>query len=245
MADKLNSGVKSILSKFKDGCIKLKLLEGNEELCNQIQYILKTEGENNDYATKILNLEESLKNEQLFYLNKTGISSNALPKNIQLETASKILQEAGIDDYNSDSLFTKYMSMIEMCNKQKNIIDDIDEHINKLKLEIEQQNDLRCELSNITYIPIGYTAEPIDIKPIEKVKTVNNYEEIVELVKKISDIKKKQIDICKETSELKSEQQKMFHGLPPNMDHANMAVQIAEQTMKSMSKKLVEKIGQK
>lgn len=245
MADKLNSGMKSILSKFKDSCSKLEQLEGNKELCNQIQYILKTEEENIDYATKISNLEESIKNEQSFYLNKTGISTNILSKNIQLESASKMLQEAGIDDYNSNSLFTKYMSMIEICNKQKKFIDDIDEHINKLKVEIEQQDDLKCELSNITYIPMGYTAVPIDIKPNEKVQTVDNYEEIVELVKKIANIKKKQVDICKEASELKSKQRKLYHGLPPNIDQAKMAVQITEQTMKSISKKLMEKIGHK
>lgn len=137
------------------------------------------------------------------------------------------------------------MSIIEICDEQKKFVDDIDEHINKLKIEIEQQNDLKCELSNISYVPTGYTAELIDIKPIEKIQTVNNCEEIIELVKKIDDIKKKQADICKETSELKSEQKKMYHGLPPNMDQAIMAVQIAEKTMKTMSKKLMEELVKK
>jgi len=133
MEDKLNSGMKLILRKFEESGNKLKLLEGNKELYNQMQYILKTEGDDINYFTKISNLEESIKNEQSFYLNKMGISSNTLPENIQLESASKILQEAGIDDYNSNSLFTKYMSIIEICDEQKKLVDDIDEHINKLK----------------------------------------------------------------------------------------------------------------
>ncbi|KAL5244928.1 hypothetical protein ACI65C_012338 [Semiaphis heraclei] len=243
--EKLNMGMKSILNEFEVSCNKVKQLKDNKELCSQMEYILKTlsnEGEKNDYASQLSNFKESVKNEQLFYFNKTGISHNFLSKNVQLESAAIILQETGIDDYNTSSLFTKYMSMIEKCNKQKEFIDDIDEHLNKLKIVIEQQNDLKCELSNINYSPVGYTAEPINIKPIKSTQTVENCEEIVTLVKKITDIEKKQEEIHSATSELKSEQKKMYHGLPPNMDQAMMAVQIAEQAMKAITKKLMEKL---
>lgn len=243
--EKLNMGMKSIVSEFEVSCDKAKQLKDNKELYNQMKYTVKKlsiEGESIDYATQLSNFSEALKNEQLFYFNKTGISQNFLSRDVQLESAANILQETGIDDYNASSLFTKYLSMIEKCNKQKEFIDDIDEHLNKLKMIIEQQNDLKCELSNINYSPIGYTAEPINIKPIESIQTVDNCDEIVKLVKKITDIEKKQEEICSETSELKSEQKKLYHGLPPNMDQAMMAVQIAEQTMKAITKKLMEKL---
>jgi len=248
-AEKLNLGIKSIVRKIQNSCDKIKLLEGNDELCNQMQCIVKflsDEGEDIDYATKILNLEESLKNEQSFYLNKTGISLNTLPNNIQLESTANILQEAGIDDdYYSNCLFTKYMSIIEKCKKENEFIDDIDKHINKLKLIIEQQDELKCKLSNITYKPVCYTDEPINITPIESVQTIDNCENIIELIKNIADMENKLTDISKETSELRSEHKRIYHELPPNMDQATMAVQIAEQTMKSVSKKLVEKLGKK
>jgi len=246
-ADKLNMGIKSIASEVQHSCDKLKLLGGNDELYDQMQCIVKSllaEGEAVGFATKMLNHEESLKNEQSFYLNKTGISLNTLPSNEQLEIAAKILQETGIDDYYSDCLFTKYMSMIEKCKKENEFIDNIDENINKLKLVIEQQ-DLKCELSNVPNKLFGYMDEPININPIENVQTVDNCEQIVELVKKIADIEKKLTDISKKTSELKSEKKKIYHELPPNMDKATLAVQIAEQTMKSVSKKLVEKLEKK
>lgn len=247
-ADKLNKGIKSIASEVHRSCDKVKLLGGNNELYNQMQSILKAlsaEGEDVDFATKILNHEECLKNEQSFYLNKTGISFNTLPNNIQLELAANILQETGIDDYYSDCLFIKYISMIEKCKKENKLIDDIDESINKLKLVIEQQDDLKCELSNIINKPFDYMDKPINITPIDSVQTVDNWEQIVELIKKIADVENKLTDISKKTSELKSEKKKIFHGLPPNMDQATLAVQIAEQTMKSISKKLVEKLEKK
>ncbi|XP_008187544.1 uncharacterized protein LOC103310595 [Acyrthosiphon pisum] len=183
--EKLNMGMKSILSEFEVSCDKAKQLKDNKELYNQMKYTVKKlsiEGESHDYATQLSNFKEALKNEQLFYFNKTGISQNFLSKDVQLESAAKILQET------------------------------------------------------------GYTAEPINIKPIESIQTVDNCDEIVKLVKKITDIEKKQEEICSETSELKSEQKKMYHGLPPNMDQAMMAVQIAEQAMKAITKKLMEKL---
>jgi len=243
--EKLNMGMKSIVSEFEVSRDKVKQLKDNNELLNQMEYTVKNvsiQGENNDYATQILNFKESVKNEQLFYSNKTGISLHFLSTNEHIEPAANILQETGIDDYNSSSLFTKYSSMIEKCSKQKQFIDDIDEHLNKLKTIVDQQNDLKCELSNINYSPVGYTAEPINIKPIESIQTLDNCDEIVKLVKKITEIEKKQVEICSETSELKSEQKKLYHGLPPNMDQAMMAVQIAEQTLKSITKKLMEKL---
>lgn len=245
-AEKINAGIKSIASELKTSCEKVKLLEGNEEFHNQMQCVYKslsTENENNDYASEMLNLED-LVNEQSFYLNKTGVSVNTL-ENIPLDYAANILQETGIDDYNSNSLFTKYLSTIEKCNEKKKFIDGIDELINKLKIVIEQQNDLKCNLSNISYLPVGYTAKPIDTELIKSIETVDNYKKIVEVVKNIADIEKNQTNICKQISELKSEQNKMFHGLPPNVDQATMAVQITEQKMKSMSKQLVDKIGKK
>lgn len=243
--EKLNMGMKSIVSEFKVSCDKVKQLKDNNELYNQMEYIVNTlsiEGENNNYATNILNFKESVENEKLFYSNKTGSSLNFLSKNEQLEYATNILQETGIDDYNANSIFTKYLSIIEKCNKQKELIDDIDEYLNKLKIVIEQQNDLKCELSNINYSPVGYIAEPISIKSIDTIQTVDNCDAIVKLVKKITDIENKQEKICSETSELKSTQKKIYHGLPPNMDQALMAVQMAEQTMKSITKKLMEKL---
>ncbi|XP_060837168.1 uncharacterized protein LOC132919518 [Rhopalosiphum padi] len=243
--EKLNLGMKSIISEFQVSCDKIKQLKHNNEFYNKMEHIVKTlsnEGENNNYATKILNFKESVENEKLFFSNKTGISFDFLSKNVQLEYAANILQETGIDDYNANSIFTKYLSVIEKCNKQKELIDDIDEYLNKLKIVIEQQNDLKCELSNINYSPVGYIAEPINIKPIESIQTVDDCDAIVKLVKKITDIEQKQEKIYSETSELKSAQKKMYHGLPPNMDQAMMAVQIAEQTMKSVTKKLMEKL---
>jgi len=245
--NKLNVGIKSIVNKVQQSCDKVKLLEGNDELYNQMQYIVKSllsKEEDIDYATKLLNLEESLKNERSFYLNKTGISLNTLPNNVQLESAAKILQETGIDnDYNSNCLFTKYMSMIEKCMKENEFIDDIDKHINKLKLIIEQQDDLKYELSNIAYKPETYTNESVNITPIENVQSIDNCDKIIELIKKIAEIENELVDISNETSKLKSEQKKIYHELPPNMDQATMAVQIAERTMNSISKKLVEKLG--
>lgn len=243
--EKLNMGMRSILSEFEVSCNKIKQLKDNQELQNQMEYIIKTlsiEGQDNDYATNISNFKEIVKNEQLFYLNKTGISIDSLSKNVQLESAANILQETGNDDYNASSIYTKYMSIIKKCKKQKEFIDDIDDHLNKLKIVIDQQNDLKCELSNINYSPVGYTPEPIIIKPIESIQTVDNCDEIVKLIKKITEIENKQVEICSKTSELKSEQKKLYHGLPPNMEQAMMAVQIAEQTMKSVSKKLMEKL---
>lgn len=243
--DKLNAGLKSIINELEVSRDKVKLLEDNHELYNEIQCIVKSlldDVENINCATQILNLHESLKNEKLFYLSKTGISVNTLPENIQLQTATDILLETGIDDYNSNSLFSKYMSMIEKCSKEKELMDDIDQCINKLKIVTEQQNDLKCGLSNITYMPVGYTAELIPVKSIENVQINENCAKIVELMKKIANIEKKQLDICKAIAEMKSEQKKMYHGLPPSMDKAIMAVQIAEKTMKSVSKKLVEKL---
>ncbi|XP_025194329.1 uncharacterized protein LOC112593951 [Melanaphis sacchari] len=243
--EKLNMGMKSIVNEFEVSCDRIKQLKDNNELYNQMEHIVNTlsiEKENNNYASKILNFKESVDNEKLFYSNKTGISLNFLSKNEQLEYAANILQETGIDDYNTNSIFTKYLSIIERCNKQKELIDDIDEYLNKLKIVIEQQNDLKCELSSIKYSPVGYSAEPINIKPIENIQTVDNCDAIVELVKKVTDIEKKQEKICLETSKLKSAQKKTYHGLPPNMDQAMMAVQIAEQTMKSITKKLMEKL---
>lgn len=243
--EKLNMGMKSIVSEFKISCDKVKQLKDNNELYNQMEYIVNTlsiEGENNNYATKILNFKESVENEKLFYSNKTRSSFNILSTNEQLEYAANILQETGIDDYNANSIFTKYLSIIEKCNKQKELIDDIDEYLNKLKIVIEQQNDLKCELSNINYSLVGYIAEPINIKPIDSIQTVDNCDAIVKLVKQITDIENKQEKIYSKTSELKSTQKKIYHGLPPNMDQALMAVQIAEQTMKSITKKLMEKL---
>lgn len=244
--DKLNTGMKSILSEFKDSCDKVQNLEDNNELYNEMQAILKslsTEEENTDYGSRILNLDESVKNEQSFYLNKTGTSLKTLPSNLHLDSASKILQETGVDNYNSSSLFTKYMSMIEKCKKQKEFVDDIDENINKLKILIEQQNELKCELSNLTYNPVGYTAELVDITPTDSEQTIENSKQIIELIKKIADFEKKNADICKETSDLKLEQKKSYHGLPPSLEQATIAVQMAEKTMKSVSKQLVEKLG--
>ncbi|KAF0761844.1 Uncharacterized protein FWK35_00009673 [Aphis craccivora] len=243
--EKLNMGMKSIISEFKVSCDKVKQLKDNNELYNQMECIVNTlsiEGENNNYATNILNFKKSVENEKLFFSNKTGSSLNFLSKNEQLEYAANILQETGIGDYNANSIFTKYLSIIEKCNKQKELIDDIDEYLNKLKIVIEQQNDLKCELSNINYSPVGYIAEPINIKSVDSIQMVDNCDEIVKLVKKITDIENKQEKICSETSELKSTQKKIYHGLPPNMDQAFMAVQIAEQTMKSITKKLMEKL---
>lgn len=247
-AEHLNVGMKSIVSDLEDSCNKLKSMEGNEELYKQMHSIiqlLSNEVENINYATQISNVEEFIQNKQAFYLNKIGINLNALPENSLLESTSNILQEIGIDDYRSTSLFTKYMSIIEKYTKEKEVIDDINEHINNLKIVIDQQNDLKCELTNMTYKPIGYTAELDYINSIESVQTVTNCDKIVELLKKIDDIEKKQANIGKETSELKAEQKKIYHGLPPNMDQAIKAVQIAEQTMKSVSKKLAEKLAEK
>lgn len=247
-ADNLNAGMTSLVSELEASCNKVKSMEGNEELYNQMHSIIElisTEVKDVDYVTQISNIEESNKTKQHFYLSKTGIDLNALPENSLLESTTNILQEIGIDDYRSTSLFSKYMSMIEKFTKQKEVMDDINEHIKNLKIVIEQQNDLKCELSNITYTPVGYTAEPIYINSIESVNTVTNCDKIVNLVKKIDEIEKKQEDIYKKTSELKAEQKKMYHGLPPSMDQAIKAVQIAEQTMKSMSKKLAEKLTEK
>lgn len=244
-AEQLNTGMKSILSELEVCCDKIKSLEDNKELYNQMQHTVKsltTKGENIDYANKISNLEELIQSKQLFYLNKTGISLEILPEKNHLEFAAKILQEIGIDDYNSNSLFIKYMELIEKCKKQKQFVDDIDEHINNLKKVIERQNDLKCELSSINYSPIGSTAKPVDIKLDQSIQCVENRDEIVELVKNIADIEKKQIDVCNEISELKTKQKKLYHELPPSMDQAIMAVQSAEQSMKSISKKLIEKL---
>ncbi|VVC40715.1 Hypothetical protein CINCED_3A021903 [Cinara cedri] len=248
--ENLNDSMKSIVNELEASCYKLKSMEGNEDLYNQLNSIIKSlsiEVKNNEFAMQISNIEESIKNKQHFYRNKFGIELNALPENAQLEFTSNLLHETGIDDndYRSNNLFTKYMSMIEKTRKQKEIIDDIDEHINNLKIVIEQQNDLKCELSNITYTPVGYTAEPININYIESVQPVTNCDKVVELVKKIHDIEKNQADICGKILELKAEQKKVYHGLPPNIDQTIMAVQIAEQTMKSMSKKLAEKLTDK
>lgn len=247
-AEKLNSGVKTIVSDVEVCCDKIKALGDNNELYDQMQNIIKslsTKGENIDFATKISNIEESVNNEQSFYLNKTGVSLSVLPENKLLESAANILLETGIDDYKSNSLFIKYMDMIENCKKQKDLNDDIDEHIDKLKKVIELQNDLKCELSNINYSPVGYIPKPINIKTNEGGPCVDNCKEIVELVKKIADIEKKQADVCTKTSELSALQKKMYHGLPPNMDQAIMAVQLAEQQMKSITKKLIEKLDSK
>lgn len=242
-ADHLNEGMKSIVHELKIAHDKLQKCEDNQDLCNQIQCILKylsTENDNINYATDILNLKESIKNELSFYLNKTGTSSNTLSENSELDLAAKILQEIGIDDYKSSCLFTKFMSMIEKCNKKKECIDEIDEHINKLKIMIEQQNDLKCELSNITYSPVGLTTELINVKPMNQVQPIGNCEKIVKLIKKIADVENKHVDICKETSKLKLEQNKLYHGLPPNLEQATIAVQMAEKSLNSMSKQFSE-----
>lgn len=238
--------MKLILDEFQVSCDNVKLLDDNEDLYNQMQHILKSiliEGEDINYATDFSNLIESVKKEQSFYLNKTGFSLNDLSENSLLESAANILQETGIDDYNSDSLFLKYMSMIEKSNMQTNYINEISEHINKLKIIIDLQNDLKFEVSNITYTPIGYTAQPIDIDKIENTSVDLNCKKIIDLVKKIDNIEKKDMFVCEETLKLKSDQKKMYHGLPPNMDQAILAIQLAEKTMKSMSKQLIEKLG--
>lgn len=247
-AEKLNAGMKAIVNKLEVNCHKIKQLEGNDELYNQFQNIVKTiknNDENIDHASKMSNCEDSCNSLESFYLNKTGVSFDALAENVQLETAANILLETGVDDYNSNSLFTKYMSIIEKCAEEKQSIDDIDEYINKLKEVIEQQNELKSELSHITYTPIGYTAKPISEEPIETVDIDDECDNIMQLIKKISELEKKQADVCKTASELKSEQKKNYHGLPPNLEQAAMAVQIAERTMKSVSKKLAEKLGKK
>lgn len=244
-AEKLNAGVKSIVNDLEVSCDKIKALGNNQELYDLMQNIIKslsTKGENIDYATKISNIEESINNEQSFYLNKTGISLSILPENKLLESAANILQETGIDDYKSNSLFLKYMDMVEKCNKQKEFIDDIDEHMDKLKKVIELQNDLKCELSNISYTPVGYIPKPINVESNEGDLCFDNCKEIVELVKKIVDIEKKQVDVCTKISELKAQQKKMYHGLPPNMEQTIIAVQLVEEQKKSISKKLIEKL---
>lgn len=242
--DKLNAGFKSIIRQLEVSCDKIKLLEDNEELYNEMHHVaesLLNKESNIDCATKIQTLQNSVKNEKLYYFKKTGISPDNLIKNTLLESAVNILLETGIDDYNSTSLFTKYMSMIEKCTKENDVINDIDECINKLKIATEQQNDLKCELSHLTYAPVSYTSEPIPIESSKNVQIDNNCDKIIKLIKKIKDIEKKQADICKATSELKSEQ-KMYHGLPPSIEKATMAVQMAEKSLKAVSKKLVEKL---
>lgn len=246
MESKLNNGIKSIINDYKVSCDNFKSLESNEDLYNQIQDILKSitdEGENVNYAKEILNLNESINNEQTFFFNKIGFSLNELSDNPLLESAANILQETGIHDYNSNSLLIKYLSMVEIGKKKKEFVDYIDEHISKLKTVIDQQNDLKFEVSNINYTPVGYKAKEIDIDTVETVSIDHYHEKITELVRKIDDIEKKDMAICEEISKLKLEQKKMYHGLPPNMDQAMMAVKIAEQTMKSMSKQLIEKLG--
>jgi hypothetical protein len=243
--EKLNAGMKSILNDLEVACDKLKLLDGNDELYNELQDMAKslsTEVENGDYVKNILKLKESVKSEQLFYLNKTGISFDTLLENEYLETAANILLETGVYDYSSTTLFLEYMSMIEKYEEQKKFIDDVDERINQLKIVIEKQNDTKRELSNIHFSPAEFTFEPIQINPIKSVQPIENRKEIVELLKKIDDIEKKQAYICEKTATLKSEQKKLYHGLPPNMDQALMAVKIAEETMKSVSKELVKKL---
>lgn len=243
--EKLNAGMKSILNDLEVACDELKLLDDNDELFNQLQSIAKslsTEVENGDYIKNILKLKESVKSEQLFYLNKTGISFDTLLENAYLETAANILLETGVYDYHSTNLFLEYMSIAKKCEKQKKFIDDVDERINQLKIVIEKQKDAKHELSNIHFSPVELTYEPIQINSIDSVQPIENCKEIVELLKKIDDIEKKQADICAKSSALKSEQKKMYHGLPPNMDQALMAVKIAEETMKSVSKELVKKL---
>lgn len=243
--EKLNAGMKLILSDLENACDKVKLIDGNDEFYNYLQNVAKslsTEVENGDYVKNILKLQEYVKNERLFYLNKTGISFDTLLENEQLEAAANILLETGIHNYNSRSLFLEYMSMGEKCKKQKQVIDDVDEQINKLKIVIEKQKDTKRELFNMHLSSVEYTIKPIKLNPIESVKPIENCKEIVELLKKIDDIEKKQADISEETSKLKSEQKKMYHGLPPYMDQALMAVKITEETMKSISKELVKKL---
>lgn len=243
--DKLNAGMKSILSDLEVACNEVKLLDGNDELYNHLQDIAKTlstEVENGDYVKNIFKLEESVKTERSFYLKKTGVSFNTLPENAQLEAAANILLETGIHDYCSNSPFLVYMAMGEKYKKQQEFIDDIDERINQLNKVIENQKDTKRQLSSVHFLPTEYKFEPVQINPTENVQPVENSKEIVNLLKNIDDIEKKQADICAKTSELKSEQKKMYHGLPPNMDHALMALKIAEETMKSVSKELVKKL---
>lgn len=248
MESKLNNGIKSIINDFKISCDKIKLLECNEDFYNQIQDVLKSiknEEENIDYATEISNLNESITNEQSFYLNKIGFSLNDLPNNSLLESAANILQETGIYDYNSNSLLNKYISMIEVGKKKKELVDNIDEHINKLKTVIDQQNDLKFELSNKTYTPIGYKAKEINMDLVENVTIDLYHEKIIELVRKIDDIETKDMAICEEIEKLKSNQKKIYYGLPPNMDQTMIAVKMAEQTLKSISKQIIEKLEKK
>lgn len=246
--EKFNVGMKSIVSELEDMCNKVKLLKGNEGLYNEIQCIiqsLSTQGEKNDYATGILNLEKSLQEEQSWYMDKTGISISTLPENSELTTAIKILQETGIHNYNSSSLFTHYMSIVEKFNKNKEIIDGIDEQISKLKIVIDQQNDLKSELCGVTYTPVGYIAKPIDINPINNFHKIDDCEKIMDLVRKIHDIEIKQEDICNKVSNLKSEQLKMYHGLPPNLEQATIAVNTIENKKKTISKQLMDQLGKK
>lgn len=245
-AEKLNAGLKSIISEFEKSCNKVKLLEGNEDLYHQMQCVVKslsTQGEKNDFATEFLNLEKSLQEEHSWYMDKTGISISTLPENSELTTAVKILQETGVHNYNSDSVFINYMSIIEKCKNKKKLIDDIDKQISKLKIAIDQQNDLKSELCNVTYTPVGYTAKPIHINSIKDFHLIDDYEKIIDLVKKIHDIEVKQADICDEVSKLKSEQLKMYHGLPPNEAQATMAVRAIEDRKKTISKQLMDQLG--
>lgn len=243
--EKLNAGFKSIVRLLEVTCDKIKLLGDNQELYDEMQFIVKSllnEEQYIDCATKILALQDSVKNEKSYYLNKTGMSLDNLPENTRLESSANILLETGVTDYNSVSLFTKYMSMIEKCIKEKDFVNNIDECINKLKIATEQQNDLKYELSHISYTLVGYTSEPIPVKPIESVQIDDNRDKIIKLMKKIDDIEKKQAEVCKATSNLKLEQKKMYHGLPPSVEKATIAVQMAEKSMKAVSKKIVEKL---
>ncbi|XP_050441818.1 uncharacterized protein LOC126846457 isoform X1 [Adelges cooleyi] len=243
--EKLNSGMLSIINNFKACSEKIKLCEDNRLLYNEINYLIKllpNQGEYFDYFTEILKIYEENNNEQSYYQKKMGISVNSIPTIVNLDISAKILQQTGIDDYNSNSLFMKYMSMIEKCNRQKLSIDVLDENIKKLRTAIEQQNDLKCELSNINYVPVGFTAETIKIKPINSLQDIQNCDNIIQLVKKISEMENNQVEISKKVLELSAEQKKQYRGLPPNMEQAMKAVQYAEKTMKTLSKKLVEKL---
>lgn len=248
-AEKLNAGVKSIINNIEASCDKIKALEDNKKLHDQMQRVidsLSTKGENIDYAAKISNIEELVKNERSFFLKKTGVSPSNLLETKSLEDAAKILQEAGIDDYKSNSLYMILMDIIETHSKQKKLIYDVDEYIHKIKKVADLQDDLISELSMINYSLVCFKPKQLNITPKNGInKTLENRNEIVEKVKQLSDLEKKQMDVCKKTTELKEQQKKLYHGLPPNLEQTTMAVRLAEQQMKSITKKLIEKLNNK
>ncbi|XP_050540015.1 uncharacterized protein LOC126904801 [Daktulosphaira vitifoliae] len=245
MEGKFNSGLMSIINNLKGSCEMIKLSDDNQLLYNQILSLIKllpNNGEYFDYFSELCQTKEDIFTEVSYYEEKMGISINLLPNNMLLDSAIKILMQTGIYDYYSNSLFLKYMMIVGNCSRQKLYMDNLDEHIKKLKIAIDQQNDLKCELSSINYTPIGFTAESINIKPINGPQNVENCEKIINLTKKIFELEHKQVEVSKVLSEIKNGQKKKYRGLPPNIEQAMVAIQLAEKNMKIVSKKLIEKL---